>query len=94
MATSRQLKRLDAVSRSPIYSHFSETIQGATTIRAYRQQKRFNIDSEKRVDENQKCYYPSIVANRYVLARVSYYLAVWIMGVSQPSSVANRYAFI
>eukprot|EP01035_Chromulina_nebulosa_P020139 gene20139-26148_t len=33
--TSRELSRLDSVSRSPIYAMFSETLDGLTTIRAY-----------------------------------------------------------
>ena len=64
MSTSRQLKRLESVTRSPIYSHFQETVTGASSIRAYRQTERFKLQSEYRVDYNQIAYYPGVCANR------------------------------
>lgn len=64
MASSRQLKRLESVSRSPIYTHFNETLLGTSVIRAFGEQERFIGESDQRVDHNQKAYYPSIVANR------------------------------
>ncbi|XP_076154345.1 ATP-binding cassette sub-family C member 3 isoform X1 [Alosa pseudoharengus] len=72
VATSRQLKRLESVSRSPIYSHFSETITGTSVIRAYGRSTAFVLLSDSKVDENQKSYYPGIVANRWLGVRIEF----------------------
>ncbi|XP_054185063.1 multidrug resistance-associated protein 1 isoform X36 [Homo sapiens] len=70
VASSRQLKRLESVSRSPVYSHFNETLLGVSVIRAFEEQERFIHQSDLKVDENQKAYYPSIVANRWLAVRL------------------------
>jgi len=70
VSTSRQLKRLESISRSPIYSHFGETITGSSTIRAFGKGKDFILQSEAKVDENQIAYYPSIIANRWLAVRL------------------------
>uniref|UniRef100_A0A665WVS5 ATP-binding cassette, sub-family C (CFTR/MRP), member 3 n=1 Tax=Echeneis naucrates TaxID=173247 RepID=A0A665WVS5_ECHNA len=72
VATSRQLKRLESVSRSPIYSHFSETITGSSVIRAYGRNSAFVLMSDMKVDENQKSYYPGIVSNRWLGVRIEF----------------------
>ncbi|XP_062976293.1 ATP-binding cassette sub-family C member 3 [Elgaria multicarinata webbii] len=72
VATSRQLKRLESVSRSPVYSHFSETVTGASVIRAYRREKSFVYISDTKVNDNQKSYYPGIVSNRWLGVRVEF----------------------
>ncbi|XP_073399008.1 multidrug resistance-associated protein 1 [Dendrobates tinctorius] len=72
VATSRQLKRLESVSRSPVYSHFNETLLGASVIRAFGEQKQFIQISDFRVDENQRAYYPSIVSNRWLAIRLEF----------------------
>ncbi|KAL6475247.1 hypothetical protein MHYP_G00162870 [Metynnis hypsauchen] len=72
VATSRQLKRLESVSRSPIYSHFSETITGTSVIRAYGRNSAFVLMSDMKVDENQKSYYPGIVSNRWLGVRIEF----------------------
>ena len=62
--TARQLKRLESISRSPIFSHFGEAVTGASVIRAFKMQEEFIVESERKVDENQECYYPNIMINR------------------------------
>ncbi|KAM6164011.1 ATP-binding cassette sub-family C member 3 isoform 1-T1 [Rhynchocyon petersi] len=72
VATSRQLKRLESVSRSPIYSHFSETVAGASVIRAYGRIQDFIALSDGKVDANQKSCYAYIISNRWLGIRVEF----------------------
>uniref|UniRef100_A0A671NKW8 Multidrug resistance-associated protein 1 n=1 Tax=Sinocyclocheilus anshuiensis TaxID=1608454 RepID=A0A671NKW8_9TELE len=72
VASSRQLKRLESVSRSPVYTHFNETLLGTSVIRAFGEQQRFIRESDGRVDHNQKAYFPSIVANRWLAVRLEF----------------------
>ncbi|KAI0460447.1 metal resistance protein YCF1 [Xylaria acuta] len=82
LRTSRELKRLDSVSRSPIYAHFQESLGGINTIRAYRQQRRFEQENEYRVDSNLRAYFPSISANRWLAVRLEFLGAVIILGAA------------
>ncbi|XP_059756486.1 ATP-binding cassette sub-family C member 2 isoform X4 [Balaenoptera ricei] len=70
VATSRQLRRLDSVTRSPIYSHFSETVSGLSVIRAFEHQERFLKHNEMATDTNQKCVFSWITSNRWLAVRL------------------------
>ncbi|TNN45537.1 Multidrug resistance-associated protein 1 [Liparis tanakae] len=72
VATSCQLRRLEAVSRSPIYTHFNETVQGASVIRAFGEQPRFILQANKRVDFNQTSYFPRFVATRWLAVNLEF----------------------
>uniref|UniRef100_A0A1I8GNJ2 ABC-type glutathione-S-conjugate transporter n=1 Tax=Macrostomum lignano TaxID=282301 RepID=A0A1I8GNJ2_9PLAT len=63
---SRQSRRLDSRSRSPILTNFSESIAGAAVIRAFRQQQRFVGISDYRVDNNSRFYFLKLASNRWL----------------------------
>ncbi|XP_064621093.1 multidrug resistance-associated protein 1-like [Lineus longissimus] len=64
--TSRQLKRIESITRSPIFSLFGETVTGASSIRAYRQQDRFVKRIDELSDNNNMAYYPNIISTRWL----------------------------
>ncbi|KAK4685724.1 hypothetical protein P7C73_g4418, partial [Tremellales sp. Uapishka_1] len=72
LATSRELKRLDAVSRSPVFSFFGETLAGLPVIRAFGQTSRFIANNEARIDRNQACYMPAMTINRWLAVRLEF----------------------
>ncbi|KAF1388604.1 hypothetical protein PFLUV_G00092020 [Perca fluviatilis] len=72
VASSCQLRRLEAVSRSPIYSHFNETVQGASVIRAFGEQRRFVVHANRCIDNNQEAYFPRFVATRWLAVNLEF----------------------
>lgn len=82
LRTSRELRRLDSVTRSPIYAHFQETLGGLTTIRGYSQQTRFVHINQTRVDNNMSAFYPSVNANRWLAFRLEFIGSIIILGSS------------
>lgn len=70
MRSSRELRRLDSTTRSPIYSHFQESLGGLSTIRAYNHATRFIHLNQCKVDNNMCAYYPSVNANRWLACRI------------------------
>ncbi|KAJ6817406.1 ABC transporter C family member 14 isoform X2 [Iris pallida] len=52
LATSREITRLDSITKAPVIHHFSESILGVMTIRCFRQEKRFSQTNLDRVNAN------------------------------------------
>ncbi|KAJ7512873.1 multidrug resistance-associated ABC transporter [Mycena galericulata] len=55
--TSRDMRRLDSVTRSPLYSMYSETIAGVAILRAFGASSKFLRDMLRCVDTNSNPYY-------------------------------------
>ncbi len=70
ITSSRQLKRLESISKSPIFSHFTESVNGTSTIRVYNQFERFVRESEDKVAANVRCNYLNYSSNRWLGIRI------------------------
>ncbi|UJR13227.1 hypothetical protein I4U23_000249 [Adineta vaga] len=70
VTSSRQLRQLDSTTKSPLYSNFTETLQGLSSIRAYKAQDRFIGINDDRLDHNQACFFASQVVCRWLGVRL------------------------
>ncbi|KNE54789.1 hypothetical protein AMAG_00743 [Allomyces macrogynus ATCC 38327] len=76
LSTSRELKRLDSLTRSPIYSQFSETLTGVTTIRSFGHESRFMQELHRRVDLNHGAFFYLWISNRWLNVRTDWISAI------------------
>lgn len=68
--SSVDLRRLESVSRSPLISHFTEAVDGATTIRAYDGQARARATNAAAMDEVNRFSFLGTSANRWLATRL------------------------
>ena len=88
MASTREIKRWEAVTRSPIYSDFSATLEGLITLRAYKLQAPVTNLFLHQIDINSRAWFSFLMSSRWlgfrldmesaaILAFVSLF-AVWL----------------
>jgi ABC-type multidrug transport system fused ATPase/permease subunit len=68
--SSRDLKRLESVHRSPLYQQFGETLSGMTTIRAYGDERRFIRENLTKINVQHRPFIYLWAANRWLAFRV------------------------
>ncbi|KAJ9591425.1 hypothetical protein L9F63_002031, partial [Diploptera punctata] len=64
LSTSRSLKRLDGITRSPVFSHLNASLQGLTTIRAFGAQALLEKEFDNQQDLHSTTWYLAISCNR------------------------------
>ncbi|CAF1394631.1 unnamed protein product [Adineta steineri] len=65
MRSSRQIKRLESVTRSPMYTLFSSSFDGLTSIRAFNVQGDFLNMFMERIDTNSRAYFIVFTSARW-----------------------------
>jgi ATP-binding cassette, subfamily C (CFTR/MRP), member 1 len=96
LRTSRQIRFLDLEAKSPLYTHFFETLEGLSTIRAFGWERFFREASNRALDASQKPYYLMYCIQRWlslVLQLLIGAMAVLVVGLAvglrQTTSAGN-----
>ncbi|CAN1227639.1 ABC transporter C family member 2 [Linum grandiflorum] len=69
-STAREVKRLDSISRSPVYAQFGEALNGLSAIRAYKAYDRMADINGRSMDNNLRYTLVNMGANRWLAIRL------------------------
>ncbi|XP_010063576.2 ABC transporter C family member 13 isoform X4 [Eucalyptus grandis] len=89
-STSRELRRLDSVARSPIYASFSETLDGSSTIRAFKSQNFFFTRFTEQIGLYQRTSLSEFTASLWLSLRLQLLAAFIISFVAVMSVIGSR----
>ncbi|ESW19924.1 hypothetical protein PHAVU_006G166700 [Phaseolus vulgaris] len=97
-STAREVKRLDSISRSPVYAQFGEALNGLSTIRAYKAYDRMADINGKAMDNNIRFTLVNISGNRWLAIRLETLggLMIWLtatFAVMQNGRAENQKVF-
>ncbi|KAI8820291.1 P-loop containing nucleoside triphosphate hydrolase protein [Fimicolochytrium jonesii] len=76
--TARELRRLEATERSPLYSYINETMEGIPTISAFRREDDFRHRAKQLIDQSNRASFLRYNAELWVTLRMDLISAVVI----------------
>lgn len=97
-STAREVKRLDSITRSPVYAQFGEALNGLATIRAYKAYERMAAVNGQTMDTNVRFTLVNMSSNRWLAIRLEFLggLMIWLtatLAVFGNSRSSNQAAF-
>nr|AXN55887.1 ABC transporter C family member 2 [Crocus sativus] len=97
-STAREVKRLDSITRSPVYAQFGEALNGLSTIRAYKAYDRMAAINGKSMDNNIRYTLVNMGGNRWLAIRLETLggIMIWLtatFAVMQNQRAENQQAF-
>ncbi|CAF1585142.1 unnamed protein product, partial [Adineta steineri] len=78
----RDLKRIEGITRSPVYSHLTSTIQGLKVIRSYHAEKISSDEFLHHLDDNTRANYLLLTTNRWAAVRFDWIAFIFIIMVT------------
>uniref|UniRef100_A0A8C8M172 Multidrug resistance-associated protein 4 n=1 Tax=Oncorhynchus tshawytscha TaxID=74940 RepID=A0A8C8M172_ONCTS len=78
LQTSRDVKRLESTTRSPVFSHLSSSLQGLWTIRAFRAEERFQNTFDTYQDLHTESWFLFLVTSRWFALRLDGICAAFV----------------
>lgn len=66
LVNSIEIKRLEAISRSPIYVDFSSALEGLVTLRGYRLEKAAERSFQQQLDRNTRAWFSFLMVSRWL----------------------------
>ncbi|KAL9985334.1 hypothetical protein ACROYT_G007724 [Oculina patagonica] len=90
LKTSRELKRLESVCRSPVFSHISETLNGLDTIRTRGRQRDFVDEFHRYQDIHNQSYIMVIASGRWLAVRLDLLASVFIGAVALAAILVSQ----
>ncbi|CAK8678304.1 unnamed protein product [Clavelina lepadiformis] len=78
LKTSRDIKRMEGASRSPVFTHLSSTLQGLTTVRAFKMQEKFEEEFHIRQDAHSAAWFLFLTGSRWLAMRLDAICAIFI----------------
>ncbi|XP_034145727.1 multidrug resistance-associated protein 4 [Esox lucius] len=78
LQTSRDVKRLEATTRSPVFSHLSSSLQGLWTIRAFRAEERFQTVFDANQDLHSESWFLFLVTSRWFAVRLDGMCSIFV----------------
>ncbi|KAM9851263.1 ATP-binding cassette sub-family C member 4-like [Aulostomus maculatus] len=78
LQTSRDIKRLEATTRSPVFSHLSSSLQGLSTIRAFKVQQRFQQMFDQYQDLHSEAWFLFLSTSRWLAVRLDGICSIFV----------------